>query len=187
MREFERLVEQAEIAAARTEMASWYHTLSVEKLCEPLARLTFAPGVEDGIALLKAHAISVAIASYTWEFAVQRIARRLGADFALGTRLLPNGGISHVWADDKARWVEELAATLELDLSQVAAVGDSRGDIPMLESAGLAFFVGDTTPLGLNARHHPRADIAAIACSIVAHQSVRRLTSDVRHTDEALR
>jgi phosphoserine phosphatase len=57
---------------------------------------------------------------------------------------------------------------LGLRLDEVAAVGDSRGDIDMLHTVGHPFFVGQTKPIGLEqVSHHPDGDIYEIAQLIV--------------------
>ena len=55
-------------------------------------------------------------------------------------------------------------------MDDVAAVGDSRGDVPMLLSAvGHPYWVGETVPPQLNGKviHEPDGDIRVVAESIV--------------------
>lgn len=168
MREFERLTTEAEIAAARAEMVTWYGDVPHADLCAPLATVPLAPGAREGFALLQRHGIATAIVSITWEFAVAQFARWLGTDHYVGTRLLPDGRIEHFWPADKARWLAALARRLEVNPGEVAAVGDSAGDLPMLRSVGRPIFVGPTLPDDLApAAHYPDGDIERIARRLV--------------------
>ena len=69
MREFEALVAEADIRAAREEMALWYHGLGPDDLCAHLAPEMLAPGAAEGFALLRERGIATAIVSITWDFA----------------------------------------------------------------------------------------------------------------------
>ena len=168
MREFERCTTQQEIAAARMEMADWYSTYSEEELTEGLLAATAAPGLRTGIARLQDAGVSVAIASITWSFAVRWFARRLGVEFYLGTELRPDRSIVHVWADDKALWLSDLARQLGLQREQTAAVGDSMSDLPMLRTAGRAIYVGQDAIDCPDALHLPAGSIDAVSASLLS-------------------
>jgi HAD superfamily phosphoserine phosphatase-like hydrolase len=156
--------------AAREEMAGWYRGRRLEELCSYLDAAVLAPGVAEGFWLLRRHGIELAVVSITWLFAVEWFAQRLGADVAVGTGLSASGAIEHVWAEDKAARLAELAAQRGLDLAEVAAVGDSVGDVPMLRLAGLPIFVGRLVPSGLpRVVHLPQADIGVVAHRIIDH------------------
>jgi HAD superfamily phosphoserine phosphatase-like hydrolase len=164
----ERLYDQQAIQAARQEMAGWYQGRTIEQLCACLDQVSLAPGVDEGFALLRQHRVQTAIVSITWSFAVDWFVGRLGADFGVGTALAADGRIRHVWADDKAAWVAGLARRLGVALGEVAAVGDSAGDLPMLAIVGLPIFVGRSRPAGMDrAVHQPDGDIAQIAQRII--------------------
>lgn len=152
------------IIAAREEMAGWYRQKSLEDLCSSLVELKLAPGVSDGIDLLNESGIQIAIASITWEFAVEWLANRFGIDYYVGTKLSPEGNVTHFWPDDKAGWLQKIALQLGLGLDRVAAVGDSSSDKGMLEIVGAPFFVGTGLPQELSDVHHlPDGDIHEVA------------------------
>ena len=164
MKQFEGLSSEHDVAAARTEMAGWYCGIPLAELTAPLGSATVAPGAYDGIALLRRRGIAVAIASITWEFAVEWFARRLQIDYYVGTRLEDDGNITHFWPRDKATWVEGLRDTLGVPASRVAAIGDSRGDLDMLCAVGHPAFVGATLLSELpGVTHFPGADIITVA------------------------
>ena len=177
MRELEQLQYNQinEIAAAREEMARWYSSFSLNELCAHLTGMRRASGLEEGFELLRNHGYQIAIVSVTWEFAVKWFAKRLGANYHIGVGLSSNGQITHFWPDDKALWLRNLAQELGLHMRDVAAVGDSSGDIAMLKSAGHSFWVGERVPHVLAGRviHQPNGDIVEIARQIVMNQ--RRL------------
>ena len=171
MREFEQLEtnQLEQIAAAREEMAKWHSPFTFRDLCKCLTAIRVAPGVYEGFALLRDHGFKIAIASLTWEFAVEWFANRFGADYSVGTKLSSDGLITHFWPQDKALWLTGLADKLGVDMENVAAVGDSRGDIPMLLSVGHRHWVGPTIPpeLDSEAIHEPGGDMGLVAHKIV--------------------
>src|SRR6266576_3924447 len=70
MQELERIQEEIDFIPAREEIASWYRSIPFAELCTCLQSARLAPGVKEGIALLKQHQIKIALVSVTWEFAV---------------------------------------------------------------------------------------------------------------------
>jgi HAD superfamily phosphoserine phosphatase-like hydrolase len=169
MQQFEQLRHPEDIRQAREEMAQWYRAQPLTLLCSFLQGAHLAPGVREEIALLKQHDIHLALVSLTWEFAVAWFAQEWGIHSFVGTRLSEAGEISHFWPEDKARWLTQLTHHLQLNLKQVAAVGDSSGDLPMLHLAGSPIFVGKTLPEGLPPEaHDPDGNIYQIAQCLVA-------------------
>lgn len=163
MRAFERLTSAEDIAAARAEMISWYRHYDRPTLLQHMEMATLAPGAREAMALLKQACARVALVSVTWQFAVDWLASQLGADFAVGTRWCGDGTIAHFWPDDKAIWLSACAAKLGLQSTQVAAVGDSASDLPMLARAGTGYFVGpEIRELPSHVQHWPAADIREI-------------------------
>ena len=171
VREMERIdpARIEEITAAREESAGWYSSFTNDELLEHVSPIRVAPGVDDGFALLHAHGFKIAVVSLTWEFAVEWFAGRFGGDYIAGTGLSSDGEITHFWPRDKALWLARLARRLGVDMDDVAAVGDSRGDVPMLSAVGHPYWVGETVPPQLNGKviHEPDGDIRVVAESIV--------------------
>ena len=171
VREMEQLSadQTAEITAAREESAGWYSAYTFEELLEHVTSMRVAPGVDEGFALLREHGFKIAVVSLSWEFAVEWFANRFGADYFVGTGLSPDGRITHFWPEDKALWLTELARKLDVDMKDVAAVGDSRGDIPMLLAVDHPYWVAKAVPPELDGKvvHEPHGDIRVVAESIV--------------------
>ena len=151
----------------REQIAACYRGVSADELCGHLTGLTLAPGAREGFELLRRAGIETSIVTFTWEFAAAWLARELGADHWLGTRLGPDGAVEHVWAEDKGRWLAELIGRRGFARDEAAAVGDSWRDLPMFEVVGRRFYVGDELPDGVDAVHVPSGDIHEIARRIV--------------------
>ena len=175
MREFEQLRSSQieDVRAAREEMAQWYSEFTIRDLCEHLTTVRIAPGSEEAFALLHHHGFRIAIVSLTWEFAAEWFANKLGADYFVGQGLSTEGSITHFWPQDKAYWLTGLANKLGVDMKDVAAVGDSGGDIPMLLSVGSRFWVGQTIPPQLEGKviHDPSGDIHLVAQGMIEAQN----------------
>ena len=161
MRALERARSRAEVVAAREEMATWYQGVPVDRLRALCFDADLAPGALDGCELLRDCGVDLAIASMTWTFGVEAIAEMLDIDRCLGTRLHDDGRIDHVFAEDKAPWIEGLGVPRD----EIAGVGDSARDMPMLGVVGLPIFVGNERIDGLPPRtvHLPDADILEVA------------------------
>lgn len=175
MREFEQLRSSQieEVRAAREEMAQWYSEFTFRDLCKNLTAIRVAPGTEEAFASLHLHGFRIAIVSLTWEFAAEWFANKLGADYFVGQGLSTEGSITHFWPQDKALWLTGLARELGVDMREVAAVGDSGGDIPMLLSVGHRFWVGETIPSQLEGKviHDPSGDICMLAQRMIEAQN----------------
>lgn len=166
MREIEQLRDITQIRAARQEMLRWYRE-PLNSLCEKLT-VEIAPGVDEAFELLAQQGIRTAIVSITWSFAVEWFARRFGAGAWIGTGAQA-GEIQHFWPNDKPVWLARHANALGIELSEVAAVGDSHGDVPMLAAVGHPFFIGAELPTEIaHAVHAPNADLREIAQRILA-------------------
>jgi phosphoserine phosphatase len=166
---FELLRSRHEITLGREAMLNWYAPFDSTGLIPHLEELRLAPGVTEGFERLKDAGIKIALVSITWEFAVRWLADKLGADYAVGTGWQNDGTISHFWPEDKAIYLGSLLSELNLDRTALAAVGDSYGDIPMLNLASRSYFVGPDIPADLShAEHWPDADIDQIVSSMLA-------------------
>ncbi|WP_426239090.1 HAD family hydrolase [Pararhizobium sp. DWP1-1-3] len=168
---FELLRSREDITKGREAMLEWYLPFSKAKLIEHLADLRLAPGVTQGFDRLKAAGIKIALVSITWQFAVEWLATELGADYAVGTGWREDDTLSHFWPEDKAIYLNSLLAELKMTQTSLAAVGDSYGDIPMLNFASRSYFVGETRPQELlHSEHWADANIEDIVLDILARR-----------------
>jgi phosphoserine phosphatase len=154
------------MTAARKTLVGWFRPFPTDVLLREVQKLTLAPGTDEAFTLLRSHDITTAILSLTWKPAVEWFAQRLGADFAVGTSHT-DGGIEHVWPEDKGRWLRDMSLSLGLGVHEVAAVGDSDGDREMLSAAGLRICVGNPVPGLPHVLHMPDASMLEVAERIV--------------------
>lgn len=168
MEAFELLRTRDEIINGRDAMLQWYLPFGSAKLIDHLKELKLAPGVREGFARLKKAGIKTALVSITWSFAVDWLAAELEADYAVGTDWKMDGTVQHFWPEDKASYLEALLSALGLSPKALAAVGDSWGDIPMLNLASKSYFVGYDLPSELrHTAHWPDGNIDHIVSNIL--------------------
>jgi HAD superfamily hydrolase (TIGR01490 family) len=100
---------------------------------------------DEAVGLIEEHRLAgrdVVIVSTSGAEVVGPIGEMLGADRVVATRMeiedgRYTGGIEHyVYAEEKARAIEELAASQGYDLAASYAYSDSVTDVPMLEAVG---------------------------------------------------
>jgi HAD superfamily phosphoserine phosphatase-like hydrolase len=168
MHAIEQLRDIADISAAREEMLDWYGDVPLAELCAELERVEIAPGAADAFRMLASRDVPAVIVSVTWAFAVEWFARRFGARAWVGTRVTGTGSIDHFWPHDKPVWLSEYASDLGIKLEEVAAVGDSHGDLPMLSIVGHPVFVGAQLPVAIShAMHEPNANLHKLAAALL--------------------
>jgi HAD superfamily phosphoserine phosphatase-like hydrolase len=173
MAAWEQARTEQEITAARLGM--WEHLKhhSSQDITAALAGIPLAPGAADGIAALRAAGVRTVIVSLTLAECAAYFARRLGADAHIGTEPDGNGGFRHVFPATKPALLAHHARTLGIPPHQVAAAGDSPGDIPMLRAARTSIYVGAQLPGGFTPTWHlPQAPINEIARVILAPASL---------------
>lgn len=94
---------------------------------------------------------------------------RRKATSCFGTEPDGNGGFRHVFPATKPALLAQHARALGIPPQQVAAAGDSPGDIPMLRAARTSIYVGATLPGDFTPTWHlPQAPIDEIARIILA-------------------
>ncbi|ORU91387.1 MAG: phosphoserine phosphatase SerB [Cycloclasticus sp. symbiont of Poecilosclerida sp. N] len=108
-------------------------------------RLTLNPGAEQLVEYLKASGIKMALVSGGFTFFTDKLKVKLGLDYTLANTLdIENGCLTGkvagdiVGAQSKADLLSKLSAELNIDSSQVVALGDGANDLLMFEEAGLS-------------------------------------------------
>lgn len=87
----------------------------------------------------------------------------------LGTDITQSGELIHVWGRDKGKWLGETASRYGVPQERIAAVGDSAGDLELLSTATLRFYVGaGPTPELASLVHLHEADLRVVADRILA-------------------
>jgi 3-deoxy-D-manno-octulosonate 8-phosphate phosphatase (KDO 8-P phosphatase) len=95
----------------------------------------------QGLRLVQEAGIEIAVISGRRSAAVQARCRELGI------------GALYQGVADKRRVLERLARRLGIGFEAIACIGDDTPDIPLLQTAGLAFAVRDAHPEALRAAH----------------------------------
>ncbi len=168
MCELEGVEGRDQVAAGRNEMAGWYLEAGKSNVETHLSNLMWAPGAREGIAELHVAGVQIALASMTWSFIVEHIANELSVARIHATELdFRSGSVTHSWIATKADFLRLTASESGIPISEVAAVGDSKGDYDMLRAARLPIYVGNG-PIELNnITHLPDADIRDVSRTIL--------------------
>ncbi len=112
-------------------------------------RLQLNPGAIELVAACKHAGMKTLLVSGGFTFFADRVAERLGLDFAKSNQLHVEGGlltgglVSQAWGDicdgeEKRKTLLETCASLGILPSQAIAVGDGANDLPMMGAAGLS-------------------------------------------------
>ena len=122
--------------------ASWFTGLDPAQVGDMLMSAPWIDGVDETVSALRADGVHVLLATVTWKFAADEIARRFGFEAASGTVMEVTSGLltgqvaRHFNEFDKCdfvrRWCEERATSLDA----VVAVGDSLSDLPLFSVVG---------------------------------------------------
>jgi phosphoserine phosphatase len=124
--------------------APWFAGRSPAEVERSLAAGPWIDGVGETVDALHAAGVHVVLATVTLRAAAQVVAARFGFDDWCGTELAVadghfTGALSrHCDAEDKAGFVEDVCALRGVSVSEAAAVGDSRSDLPMFERVGFS-------------------------------------------------
>ena len=182
MKEIELLKTKEELTAAREEMAPWWDSMSEEDIAKSLQGVKLAPGRKEAFSLFREHGVVIAIASITCRFAIEHFAKAWEIEHYIGTGISEAGEIEHVWAEQKAEFLQCLSSELGLPQSRIAAIGDSSGDFDMLNVAGEPIFVGaNTAQCAGSWKHMPNANISEIAEYLIERWQLKpnkRMQSD---------
>jgi phosphoserine phosphatase len=134
--------------------AAWFAGQHTADVWHVLAEGPWIAGMADTLQALTASGASILLGTITWRFAAEMLREPHGFAAISGTEMqaadgVLSGVISRYFDEhDKARFVEEWCEQRGFAMSQVAAVGDSRSDVPLFHRAGLS--------IALNATHDAR-------------------------------
>jgi phosphoserine phosphatase len=142
--EFERAFAAGEIsnrgiAEASAACCAGRTTSEIESV---LAGASWIDGIDDVIRTLARAGTHVLLATITWRFAAELLRERHGFAAVSGTELQITDGVigasvtRYFDERDKLQFVEDWCAERGIGLADVAAVGDSRSDLPLFGRAG---------------------------------------------------
>ncbi|MEV4629870.1 HAD-IB family phosphatase [Micromonospora sp. NPDC049523] len=174
---------EQELIAARLGMWEYLKHLSLGDMEAALAGIPLAPGAIEGITALRTAGIATVIVSLAHAPNVAYFAGRLGVDAHFGSEPDGNGGYRHVFPATKPTLLAEYASALDIPAEQIAAVGDTPNDVPMLRAARISIYVGTTLPDDFTPTWHlPAASIDEISRIILepATRATHNRTSEAR-------
>ena len=112
-------------------------------------RLQLNPGAVELVAACRKAGLKVLLVSGGFTFFADRVAQRLGIDYAKSNQLeiengrLTGGLVNQSWGDicdgeEKRKTLLETCAMLGIEPARAIAVGDGANDLPMMGAAGLS-------------------------------------------------
>ncbi len=116
-------------------------------------------GMAETLQALNAGGVRLLLGTITWSFAAEMLRERHGFAAVSGTEMpIADGVLSGVVSryfdeHDKARFVEEWCAQNGHSMSEVAAIGDSRSDVPLFRRAGMSIALNATADARAVATH----------------------------------
>lgn len=140
-------ISNAEIALASAEAYAGMPITTVESA---LAEIPVIDGIEATLTALSARGIRSLLTTVTWRFAAEAYQSRFGFDAVCGTEMNVRGGlltgqvIRHCDEHGKLDFVREQCSKFGINLSECAAIGDSRSDLPLFRAVGLAIALNAT-------------------------------------------
>jgi phosphoserine phosphatase len=150
--EFERAFAAGEISnrAIADASAASYAGRSTSEIESVLAAASWIDGIDETLRTLEEAGTHVLLATITWRFAAELLQERHGFTAVSGTELhvtdgVVGGNVSRYFDEhDKLHFVEEWCAEDSISLADVAAVGDSRSDLPLFRRVGRAVAINAT-------------------------------------------
>lgn len=140
-------ISNKEIADAT---ASWFADQRVDAIWAKLEAAPWINGMAATFDALRAAGCGLLLGTVTWHFAALMLQHKYGFAAVSGTMMdIENGRLSGVVSGyfdeyDKARFVRSWCEQNDVAMVEVAAVGDSRSDIPLFRAAGHAIAINAT-------------------------------------------
>jgi phosphoserine phosphatase len=140
--------------------AAWLTGQNIDEAWRVLMDGPWIEGMTETLQTLTAARVSLLLGTITWSFAGEML--RQHHDFAVvsGTEMqaydgVLSGSVSRRYFDehDKVRFVEEWCAQNGYSMSQVAAIGDSRSDVPLFRRVGMSIALNATPDARAVATH----------------------------------
>lgn len=164
--ELDRAISAGEISSRTIadRSAAWFAGCTAAEMDAVLADGPWIRGIAETVAELSSAGTNVLLGTITWRFAARLLGDRYGFDAVSGTELEADDGVftgrvtRHFDGVDKLRFVEAWCAEHGYTLAQVAAVGDSRSDVPLFERVDRAVALNATPDAERAASHTLAAD-----------------------------
>lgn len=118
--------------------------MKAEELLKIVEAVPFHDGVDVLIQYLKDRRLKLALVSSGLSVLSNRVHQKYGFDYSISNDLLQENGMLtgkvriRVYYDKKAEWVKRILERFEVKPEEMIAMGDSRGDLDMLQMAGFS-------------------------------------------------
>jgi phosphoserine phosphatase len=139
--------------------AAWFAGRHTADVWQALADGPWIDGMAETLQTLGDAGTSLLLGTITWSFAAEMLRERHGFAAVSGTEMAANDGVlsgvvsRYFDEHDKLRFVQEWCAEHGYSMNQVAAVGDSRSDVPLFREVGLSIAL-NATPDARNTAMH---------------------------------
>jgi phosphoserine phosphatase len=130
--------------------AGWFEGKSTAEVWRVLTDGPWIDGMAETFRALDAAGVGLLLGTITWRFAAEMLRERYGFTTVSGTEMqvsdgVLSGTVSRYFDEhDKVRFVAEWCAQNGFSMSQVAAIGDSRSDVPLFRCAGMSIALNAT-------------------------------------------
>jgi phosphoserine phosphatase len=118
--------------------------MRVEDVIDIAKTVPFYPGVDELIAYLRQKGLKIALVSSGLSVLSDWVHERYQFDYSVSNLLVHDGGVLtgkvsiQVHYDQKAVWVRQILGHFGIRPEEVIAIGDSLGDLDMLQMAGFS-------------------------------------------------
>jgi phosphoserine phosphatase len=139
--------------------AAWLTGRNIDEAWRVLMDGPWIDGMTETFQRLTAARVSLLLGTITWSFAGEMLRQRYGFAAASGTEMraddgVLSGSVSRYFDEhDKVRFVEDWCAQNGYSMSQVAAIGDSRSDVPLFRRVGMSIALNATPDARAVATH----------------------------------
>jgi phosphoserine phosphatase len=142
--EFERAFTAGEISnrGIADASAASFAGRTMSEIASVLEAASWIDGIDETLRTLAQAGTHVLLATITWRFAAELLQERHGFAAVSGTELQVTSGVlggsvrRYFDEHDKLQFVEQWCGKRGISLGDVAAVGDSRSDLPLFRRAG---------------------------------------------------
>jgi phosphoserine phosphatase len=141
------------------QSAAWFDGRTTSELRTVLAAGSWIHGIDETLQVLSEAGVHVLLATITWRFAAELLRERYEFVAASGTELqningVLGGNVTRYFDEyDKLRFVEDWCTENGFTLAEVAAVGDSRLDVPLFDRADRSVALNATAEARRAASH----------------------------------
>lgn len=139
--------------------AAWFAGCRTADVWQVLADGPWIDGMAEALQTLVDAGVTLLLGTITWRFAAEMLRERHGFAAVSGTEMAASdgvlsGAVSRYFNEhDKLRFVKEWCTEHGYSMNQVAAIGDSRSDIPLFGEVGLSIAL-NATPEARSAAMH---------------------------------